>query len=113
MKNQIAICEKFDSPIEMPQGNKKIGIAISSMNQQPIRGRRYLPTVDTEGWYIWGGEFSSEDDFFQPLHSSHVADMFPSIEKYLALSPGFSFVIDNAGYEDVWFDDEQSKKFNE
>jgi len=57
------------------------------------------------GWYLWrGGEWSDADDFFASLHVEHVGEYLPRIEKYLELPPGHRFLIDDNGYEDVWFD---------
>lgn len=110
MNDQQFICEKFNSPFVKCNDEKKIGIAIGSMKNQPIRGKRYLQMDGTEGWFIWGGENSKEDDFFQSIHVAHINKLFPNIKKYLALAPGFTFIIDAEGYEDVWFNYEQSKK---
>lgn len=104
---------EYDSAIVECDDKKKIGVAISSLKIQPIRGRRYLPQGDTEGWFIWGGEYSDHVDFYSPVHVGHVIDIVPIIVPYLALEPGFSFIIDFQGYEDVWYSEQQSKKFCE
>lgn len=113
MSDQEAICKKYNSPIVKCNSIKKIGVAISSLMNQPIRGKRYLPMEGTEGWFIWGGDNNNNDDFFQPIHVSYLQELFPMVSKYLALAPGFSFIIDEAGYEDVWFDEEQSKRMHD
>lgn len=46
---------------------------------------------------------SEEADFFLPLHVEHVGQWCPEVEPYLALPPGWRFLI-APGYEDVWFD---------
>ena len=65
---------------------------------------RIAPTETTTGWYIWCGELSDAEDFFSPLHVEHLADYLPVAVEYLALPPGYRFVVDHANYEDVWFD---------
>ena len=35
----------------------------------------------------------------------HLSEHLPEILRYLSLPPGFRFLIDNEGYEDVWFDE--------
>lgn len=113
MNEQFNICKKYNSHIVNCHPFRKIGIAVETMKNEPIRGRRYLPQGDTEGWYIWGGEFSEAEDFFQPIHIEHVQTLFPMIWNYLSLAPGFSFIIDKDGYEDVWFSQDQSTKHHE
>lgn len=70
----------------------------------PLNGLRHPPAGDTSGWYIWAGEaMPKEPDSFVPLHVEHVGAWCPDIEKYLALPPGWRFLI-APGYADVWFD---------
>ena len=61
-------------------------------------------TTYTTVWYIWAGEYSSESDFFVPLHVDHLIDWCPIVIKYLALAPGWRFLLTD-DYEDVWLDD--------
>ena len=76
----------------------------------PVNGLRQPICDKTAGWYIWAGEeFSQAEDFFKPYHASHLLEMRPSIIKYLGLPPGFRFLIDDNGYEDVWEDRELLK----
>jgi hypothetical protein len=88
-----------------PAPNSKIGIALNVRQDiVPINGLRHPPQVDTNGWYIWKGEeISQDDDFFKPLHIEHMPDWCPVILDYLALPPGWRFLIAGA-YVDVWFD---------
>jgi hypothetical protein len=71
---------------------------------KPVNGLRRPPEGGTSGWYIWAGEeFSYDPDFFVPLHVHHLDDWCPHVVKYLALPPGYRFLIAD-GYEDVWED---------
>jgi hypothetical protein len=54
----------------------------------PVNGLRHPPTDDTSGWYLWAGDFSTEDNFFEPIHVLHVADRAPEVMIYLGLPPG-------------------------
>jgi hypothetical protein len=66
---------------------------------------RHRPLRDTSGWYVWARqEFSDDERFFQPTHVGHVVSLYPEIRPYLALPPGWRFLIE-PGYEDVWFDE--------
>lgn len=83
----------------------KVGISRNVRSGlRPLNGVRHLPENGTTGWYIWAGEEMSEaDDFFVPLHASHLQDWCPDVLPYLELPPGWHFLI-APGYEDVWFD---------
>ncbi len=72
----------------------------------PINGLRHPSKENSNGWFIWSGEELKEDkDFFKPTHVVHLNERCPQVLKYLCLPPGYRFLIDNKGYEDVWFDE--------
>jgi hypothetical protein len=103
--SQMAICAKYGAHFLETPCDLKIGIALNVREGSiPINGLRHVPTDDTSGWYIWSGEEPSlADDFFKPVHASHLREYCPQIMKYLGLSPGWRFLV--AGdQEDVWFD---------
>lgn len=102
---QKSICAKYGSKFEPLTDNHMVAIALDSIGQQPISGRRELRITNEPNeitWFIYGGEYDDSDNFFSPLHVSHLEDILPEVLPYLALSEGFGFVIDNDGYEDVW-----------
>ena len=79
------------------------------MKEIPIYGVRRVRAGGTCGWCFWGGDRSDADDFFSPVHVDHIDDIIPSVLPYLALAPGFKFIIDKNGYEDVWYEPEEIK----
>ncbi len=98
------MCDRFGVECHPSYLHLKIGLALETLGQQPINGLRHPPEKDTTGWYIWGGhELSSADDFFEPVHVSHLADILPAIIPYLGLPAGWRFQV-TPGHEDVWFD---------
>ena len=99
------ICERFEVCPAAPEPQSIVGIAVQTLTQRPVTGLRHPPEGDTNGWYIWCGEFSEADDFFEPLHVEHLKEYLPQVRRYLSLPPGFRFLFDNNGYEDIWFDD--------
>ena len=101
---QQSICEWAQVQPQRPLDGSKVGIALSSLRQQPIHGMRINPTDVTYGWYIWCGDLSAADDFFAPLHVEHLHEYLPAVLPYLDLPPGYRFLIDDANYEDVWLD---------
>lgn len=102
---QKQLCEKYNSPCFFCSESEIIGVAIESIKSQPIYGVRQRRENNTCGWYLWGGDYSEDENFFQPVHFSHVYEIVPEyVFKYLALAPGFKFITDSVGYEDVWYE---------
>ncbi len=60
--------------------------------------------MDSSGWYVWAGEFSEAEDFFKPLHISHIETWTPLALKFLGLPPGWRFLV-TPDYENVWYDE--------
>ncbi|MEB4675230.1 hypothetical protein MXL54_10660 [Enterobacteriaceae bacterium G50] len=107
IKEQENICFGYNSPCFYCSDVELVGVAIDSLKNQPIYGVRVARDGDSCGWYLWGGEYSASDDFFQPVHFSHLYEIIPKyIMKYLALAPGFKFIADDNGYEDIWYEGE-------
>lgn len=104
IEQQKIICQKYNSQF-MPLSDKDlVAVALETIGKMPINGMRYITQKDENiSWYIYCGEFSNKEDFFKPIHISHLVDIMPSILPYLSLEEGFGFVIDDQGYEDVWY----------
>jgi hypothetical protein len=104
---QHKVCERYGTSFFDSPDDQKIGISLNSKDHiYPLNGMRHNPENGTTGWYIWAGrgEPSKEDDFFKPLHVSHLAEWCPEILPFLGLPPGWRFLI-APNYEDVWFDE--------
>ncbi|WP_432205899.1 immunity protein Imm33 domain-containing protein [Huijunlia imazamoxiresistens] len=80
-----------------------IGLA-DDLSQVPFHGLRH-PTDNSSGWYIWSGEYNNSDTFFKLHHIGRLMYFKPEVLKYLGRTPGYGFLIDDQGYEDVWFDE--------
>ena len=80
-----------------------MGAAQSTLALLPLNALRHLPESGTCGWYIWGGDYSDDPDFFQPLHVHHLAEHAPQLIPYLALAPGWRLLL-APGQTDVWYD---------
>jgi hypothetical protein len=99
---QRALCAERNAEFLATPGSS--GFALATVGLLPVNGLRHPATSETNGWYIWCGEqFSSEPDFFGPLHASHLYDEHPNWGRLLGLTPGYRFLLD-ADYVDVWFD---------
>ena len=106
MKTQKEICIKYGAIPFRPESEARLGIALDTLGTLPIHGVRHNPGDGTCGWYIWcGGEFPEDTDFFKPMHISRVSRYIPEVERFLALPPGYRFLIAGA-HENVWYDPE-------
>lgn len=106
------ICQSFGAECMPPEPGQKVGIALGSLGSVPLHAVRLAPERGTCGWYIYGGEYSTDADFYQPLHVVHLGEHCPCIVPYLALPPGWRVLL-APGYEDVWFDGELLKTTND
>jgi hypothetical protein len=103
-KEQKLICERYGSSFYESPVLMKVGISQNIKDGiWPINGLRHPLEGDTTGWYIWAGEYSTDPDFFFPLHVEHLKEWCPKVLKYLGLAPGWRFLLAN-DYEDVWQD---------
>jgi hypothetical protein len=102
---QATVCVRFGAEPSGVTADQRVGIARNIRDGlMPVNGLRHKPEGETSGWYIWAGEELSEDpNFFAPLHVKHLAEWCPEVVPYLALPPGWRFLI-APGYEDVWPD---------
>lgn len=106
VREQKEICEKYNQNFFETNFDLKIGISDNfKSGEMPLNGLRHFPEGDTSGWYIWAGDCSASDEFFKPMHIFHLIEIFPEIIKYFGLPAGNRFLIDDKGYEDVWFDE--------
>lgn len=101
---QKTFCVERGVDFVASRSDLKVGYSTRTEGRLPINGLRHVPTATTTGWYIWFGEdFSSDEDFFEPLHVIHLKDRCPEALTFLGLPPGYRFL--KAGdYVDVWFD---------
>ena len=103
---QLEMCKKYNADYLESSFDKLIGISLKSFDifKMPINGLRHpIENIQSANWYLWAGEYSSADDFFQPVHISHLLELCPKALKFLGLAPGWRFLFDNQ-YEDVWLD---------
>jgi len=104
IEGQKEICATHNSPWKPI--NKKLRIGVSAnLDKDPINGLRHPRDKRTTGWFIWTGDYSEADDFFQPMCAEHLLQIRPEIIKYLGLEVGFRFLADKDGYEDIWYDE--------
>jgi hypothetical protein len=104
-ERQKAVCTRFGTEYCPPEPKSIFGCALSTLaSAGPLNGLRHPVEKGTSGWFIWRGvTLSSEDSFFQPLHLEHALEECPEALDFLALPPGWRFLVDGE-YVDVWFD---------
>jgi hypothetical protein len=101
---QKAFCLERETEYMPALTEMKSGLALSTRGLTPMNGLRHPAEDGTTGWYIWFGEhFSSEPDFFAPIHTSHIYEDYPEFIKLLGLPPGYRFLLAE-GDLDVWYD---------
>jgi len=96
-------CSLYGSEFVPPDSDEKLGIALASLGTAPLNALRHTPESGTCGWYVWGGEYSADPDFFQPLHVHHLVQHAPQLIPFLALAPGWRVLL-APGRTDVWQD---------
>jgi hypothetical protein len=108
-ERQRTICRENSADFSPPSPASRVGIALQTLGLHPLNGLRIPEHGSVCGWYIWGGEATSEDsDFYQPMCVEHLADRCPLALPYLALPAGWRFLTDGE-YVDVWYDVELLK----
>ncbi|WP_434532857.1 immunity protein Imm33 domain-containing protein [Acinetobacter baumannii] len=54
-----------------------------SLEKIPITGiRNILEEGENISWFFYCGEFSEDDDFFKPMHISHLENYLPEVIPY-------------------------------
>lgn len=102
--DQRTLCERYGASFSPPEATYKVGISDSALQGEwPLHGLRHFPESGTTGWFIWSGEWSNNPDWFKPLHFYHMAEHCPAALRFMALPPGWRFLV-APGYEDVWSD---------
>ena len=62
-------------------------------------------------WVVYLGRATlGGTGFFQPVHVDHLVNLLPIVLPFLGLEPGFKFITDTTGYEDVWLENKHSGK---
>lgn len=103
---QRDLCARFNVVPQPALPESRLGAALNLKDSTlwPVNGLRHAPIDGTNGWYLWAGEaLSDADDFFEPLHLAHLSAWRPEAAPYLALPPGWRFLI-APGHEEVWHD---------
>ncbi|WP_157222300.1 hypothetical protein [Novosphingobium sp. AP12] len=101
---QQSVCERLGVHFTPPEDSFTVGISESALRgQMPLHGLRHPFKSGSTGWFIWSGDYSEADDFFKPVHLYHLREDCPAVLPYLALPPGWRFLV-APGFEDVWSD---------
>ncbi|RXR15964.1 hypothetical protein EQG63_12045 [Flavobacterium amnicola] len=104
IEKQKEICAKYNSKWKPISKNLNIGVS-ENLNLETLNGLRNKTESGKVCWFIWSGEYSTDDNFFKPICAEHLLQKKPKLIDYLGLDEGFRFLINENGYEDVWFDE--------
>ncbi|WP_235299728.1 immunity protein Imm33 domain-containing protein [Portibacter marinus] len=108
IRKQETICEWQEVQPMTPESGSVVGLAVATFENYKstiIHGLRHKPSSNSNGWYLWKGEYKEKDEFFQPICYEHLSDYISEdIIQYLDLPTGYRFLVDEPNYEDVWFD---------
>ncbi|ABR84376.1 MULTISPECIES: immunity protein Imm33 domain-containing protein [Pseudomonas aeruginosa group] len=100
---QLEVCRRHGLEPRAPE--PMLALALRTLGDSPLHGSRIeLPEGGNVSWFIHAGEYSEAEDFYQPVHAAHLAELLPEVLDYLYLPPGARFLIDGDGYEDVWLE---------
>lgn len=105
LEKQLKICSKYSQISDLVELHTLIALGKNFNPNIQINGFRHPRTATLNGWYIWSGEYSDADDFFQPSHACHLLENASFVIPYLGLPAGNRFLIDHKGYEDIWFEE--------
>ena len=98
-------CDQHGADFLAAYDSNKLGLALQTCEASgPWHGLRHLPEKGTSGWFIWKGDYKEDENFFSPLHVTHITDYAPEVSEFLGLAPGWRFLIDGT-YNDVWLDE--------
>lgn len=104
LRLQQTVCAKHGAQFVEVRNYSMVRLAASSLGQQPFQGCRSAVNGASSGWFLWAGENSMADYSFQPVSCTALFEKCPQVIKYLGLPPGYRFIIDDRGREDVWFE---------
>ncbi len=92
---RMELCTKYGAEFLDADPGLTVGIAFNVREGLlPVNGLRLMPEGTATGWFIWAGEVASdEDDFYKPLHASHIDEWSPLISKYLGLAQVGDFLL--------------------
>lgn len=104
IQDQRQICIKNGALPNPPRHSDTLHIARKTVGMLPINGLRRPSKNGDCGWYIWCGyEPPEESEFFQEMELTPFLKKMPELEKFLALPPGYRFLLAGAHVE-VWYD---------
>ena len=73
------VCVRVGAKPSPPNAEEKLGLSRSARSEVPVHGLRVAPSEGVSGWYVWAGEMSEAEDFFEPSRVAHIGEVCGSI----------------------------------
>jgi hypothetical protein len=106
-EDQLAVCRSAGVRPERPYLMTQITVA-SDLHEGgwPLYGVRMRPSQRhrQSGWFIWSRDPDFSHHTWEFVEAGAIGRRRAEAERFLALPPGWAFVLGPEGYEDVWFD---------
>ncbi|MEI8644369.1 hypothetical protein P4S60_01650 [Pseudoalteromonas sp. Hal040] len=71
----------------------------------PLEGVRYHSPKHMTGWWLTTDEYNGDISSLKMVHFTHIVEYRPEVAIYMALPPGYRFML-GGEQEHVWFDEE-------
>ena len=107
--DQHRLCELAKTPFEPPSFFSLTSLDDGVVNGRAIRGIRYKPIGAMSGWWLTSDVYDGTNARMRNEHTSHLADICPSIIQFLALPVGYCFYSSRANSQ-YWFDEEVARE---
>jgi hypothetical protein len=106
MNTDETICRLYSENYSPVEDDQTVGISKINQKLYPINGERTKIIGIFSGWMIWfGSEIPQGKTNFESMCKVHLKNKIPLIIPYLSLPPGYRFMIDDKGFEDIWYDE--------
>ena len=100
-ESQHRVCRMFGAEYT-PVGPGRLGIALQTLDKLPLCGTRLAPDGNMCGWWIHGGDWCDDVNFYQPVCQEHIEEVCRLAVPFLALPVGWSFCTNGKGNIDAW-----------
>lgn len=106
VRQQSEICWEQNLIPLFPNFNQSVVISDDVYEGKDIEGIRYDSPQDETGWYLITDDYNGDIKSLKMVHFYHIAFARPDIMKYLAIPPGYRFLMGNGNIQIAKDEDE-------